>query len=134
MNTLLDEKILLMAAKHAEQLYKQDQLDMVETMFKHLAKEPRVIWLAYQYTAYCETVSDTDEQSSSYRSCVLDEFQVYASENGLTCDPSYDIERGLEDILEDAQQIWDYEIGRALLKTRKAFLSLLEHELSTDVS
>ena len=137
MNTLLDEKIIAMAAKQAKQekLHEQDQLAMVTTMFEHLANKPKLDWLAMQYIAHVETVfCDMDRKSSDYLSCVMDELSIYASENGFTCDPSYDIEKGLEELLEDTQNTYDFEIGRARNKTRKDFLSLLEHELATDVS
>lgn len=112
-----------------------EQNQMIEKVFDHLSDQPRLYWLAMLYTAHCETViCDNSKQASDYLSCVMDELEVFASEHGSTCDPSYDIERDLEEILTDAQNTWDYEIGRARIKTRESFLTLIEHELSMDVS
>ena len=132
----LDQQIIAAAVQQS----KQHQLDMVATMFDHLAKEPKLEWLAMQYVAYCETVTDTyelvnpDGKAEDYLDRVMAELSISASESGATCDLSYDSDRALQDLLENSWNTYNFEIGCARDKTRKAFLSLLEHELSQDVS
>ena len=112
-----------------------EQNQMIEKVFDHLSDQPRLYWLAMLYIAYVETVNcDNDRKASDYLSCVMDELSIYASEHGDSLCPSYDPERDLENLLEETQNIWDYEIGRARIKTRESFLTLIEHELSMDVS
>jgi hypothetical protein len=119
-----------MAAEHA----KQDQLDMVTAMFEHLANEPKLYWLAMQFTVYESCVSDTDEQSQDYLDLVMDELSIVASEFGDLYQLDYDPDRHLEKVLSKSEGVFASKMANASLKTEISFLCLLAHELSTDVS
>ena len=112
-----------------------EQNQMIEKVFDHLSDQPRLYWLAMLYIAYVETVNcDNDRKTSDYLACLMDELSIYASEHGDSLCPSYDPEKDLENLLEETQNTWDYEIGRARIKTKESFLTLIEHELNMDVS
>ena len=110
------------------------QNQMIEDAFDHLAKRPRLVWYTVQFVAYADCVSDSDKKASDYRSIATDEMYIYDSESGAYEDPSYDSEYEFE-ALEFIQQDWyEQAFANANKPTKAQFLSLLEHELSTNVS
>lgn len=111
-----------------------EQSHIIANAFEHLAKRIPLVWYAVQFVAYADCVSDSDKKASDYRSIAIDLMYVYDSESGAYEDPSYDPEYEFE-ALEFVQQNWyDTAFANASAKTKEQFLSLLEHELATDVS